>query len=73
MKKVLIPTKLDTIAASLLTEKSYTVVQDADRSLNELAAEHKDTEVLIVRSEKVTPEIIDALPELKLVVRAGAG
>ena len=73
MKKVLIPTKLDTVAANLLTEKSYTVVQDADRSLNELAAEHKDTEVLIVRSEKVTPEIIDALPELKLVVRAGAG
>jgi D-3-phosphoglycerate dehydrogenase / 2-oxoglutarate reductase len=73
MKKVLIPTKLDTVAASLLTEKSYTVVQDADRPLNELAAEHKDTEVLIVRSEKVTPEIIDALPELKLVVRAGAG
>lgn len=28
---------------------------------------------LIVRSEKVTPEIMDALPSLKLVVRAGAG
>jgi D-3-phosphoglycerate dehydrogenase len=73
MKKVLIPTKLDTVAAGYLKEKSYEVVQDADRSLMELAAEHKDTNVLIVRSEKVTPEIIDALPELKLVVRAGAG
>ncbi len=73
MKKVLIPTKLDVVAANLLTGKSYEVVQDAERSLAELAAEHKDTEVLIVRSEKVTAEIIDALPKLKLVVRAGAG
>ena len=73
MKKVLIPTKLDKVAADLLAEKSYNVVQDADRSLEELVAEHKDTQVIIVRSEKVTAEIIDALPELKLVVRAGAG
>ena len=28
---------------------------------------------MIVRSEKVTAEIIDALPELKIIVRAGAG
>ncbi|MDD5728070.1 MAG: 3-phosphoglycerate dehydrogenase family protein [Victivallales bacterium] len=73
MRKVLIPTKLDTVAADLLKGKSYNVIQDADRSLEELAVEHKDTQVLIVRSEKVSPEIIDALPELKLVVRAGAG
>ncbi|MFA6715381.1 MAG: 3-phosphoglycerate dehydrogenase family protein [Victivallaceae bacterium] len=73
MKNVLIPTKLDTIAASLLREKGYEVVQDAERSLDELVAEYKKTEVLIVRSEKVTPGIIDVLPELKLVVRAGAG
>ena len=73
MKKVLIPTKLDTVAANLLKDKSYNVVQDADKPLDELAKIHPDTNVLIVRSEKVTPEIIDALPELKLVVRAGAG
>jgi D-3-phosphoglycerate dehydrogenase len=29
--------------------------------------------VVIVRSEKITPELIDLLPELKLIVRAGAG
>ncbi|MCP3966168.1 MAG: hypothetical protein GY750_04350 [Lentisphaerae bacterium] len=73
MRKVLIPTKLDKFAAGLLTEKGYQVVQDADSSLNELVKVHSDTEVLIVRSEKVTQEIIDALPQLKLVVRAGAG
>ena len=73
MTKVLIPTKLDTAAANLLKETKYDVVQDADKPLEELAKEHADTNVLIVRSEKVTPEIIDALPKLKLVVRAGAG
>jgi D-3-phosphoglycerate dehydrogenase len=73
MKKVLIPTKLDTIAADLLKEKGYDVVQSTDESLEELVKAHANTEVLIVRSEKVTSEIIDALPELKLVVRAGAG
>jgi len=73
MKKVLIPTKLDTAAANLLQENGYNVVQNADASLEDLVKVNANTEVLIVRSEKVTPEIIDALPELRLVVRAGAG
>jgi len=71
--KVLIPTKLDKAAAKLLADNGYTVVQDAAKKLPELAAEHPDANVLIVRSEKVTPAEIDALPQLKLIVRAGAG
>jgi len=71
--KVLIPTKLDKAAAKLLSDNGYEVVQDSAKKLNELAAEHPDTNVLIVRSEKVQQEHIDALPQLKLVVRAGAG
>ena len=73
MRKVLIPTKLDRFAADLLTQKGYEVVLDPAKPLNEQAAAHPDAEVLIVRSEAVTPEIIDALPKLKLIVRAGAG
>lgn len=73
MKNVLIPTKLDSAAATLLKENGYNVVQDADTALDELVKTNANAEVLIVRSEKVTPEIIDALPELRLVVRAGAG
>ncbi|MCF6174364.1 MAG: ACT domain-containing protein [Victivallaceae bacterium] len=73
MKKVLIPTKLDTFAAKLLRQNGFEVVQDADRELNVLVAENSDAAVLIVRSEKITADIIDALPKLKLVVRAGAG
>ena len=73
MKKVLIPTKLDNIAQDILKAQGYQVVQDSDTDLMTLLAAHQDAEALIVRSEKVTPEVIDALPKLKTVVRAGAG
>ncbi|MFZ4396063.1 MAG: phosphoglycerate dehydrogenase [Kiritimatiellia bacterium] len=74
MKKVLIPTKLDSIAAEILrTHGSYAVVQDAKTALPELAAANPDAHALIVRSEKVTAAVMDALPQLKVVVRAGAG
>ena len=33
----------------------------------------KDADALIVRSDKVTPEVLDAATNLKIVVRAGAG
>lgn len=73
MRKVLIPTKLETLAADILQAAGYQVIQDAETPLADQAAQHPDAAVLIVRSEKVTPDIIDALPSLKLVVRAGAG
>ena len=73
MNKVLIPTKLSDVAANTLKTAGYEVIQDADTPLEKQVAAHPDTVALIVRSEKVTPEIMDALPSLKLVVRAGAG
>ncbi len=74
MKKVLIPTKLDAIAADILkADGDYEVVQDASTPFPELAAANADAYALIVRSEKVTPEIMDAIPSLKVVIRAGAG
>ena len=74
MKKVLIPTKLDPVAKQLLeTNGNYSVVQDESGDLASLAAQNPDTYALLVRSEKVTAEIIDALPSLKVVIRAGAG
>ena len=38
-----------------------------------LPAEIRDNEILIVRSTKVTPAVIDAGTSLKLIIRAGAG
>ena len=74
MKKVLIPTKLNKVAAEVLTANgNYQVIQDESVSLEDLAGRHKDAYALIVRSEKVSPEVIDMLPELKVIVRAGAG
>ena len=40
---------------------------------SELVAAVADAEALIIRSDKVTAEVIAAAPKLKIVVRAGAG
>ena len=74
MKKILIPTKLNSIAREMLNNHGgYAVVQDDSTDLEALVAEHSDAHALIVRSEKVTPEIMATLPSLKVVIRAGAG
>ncbi len=74
MKKVLIPTKLDAIAAETLeAHEGFCVVQDAETGLETLVDAHPDAYALIVRSDKVTSGIIDRLPGLKVIVRAGAG
>lgn len=74
MKKVLIPTKLDLVAKKLLEDNgNYSVVQDDTADLAALSAQNPDTYALLVRSEKVTAEIMDALPALKVIIRAGAG
>lgn len=49
----------------LLVEK-YADITEAKKAV-------ADADALIVRSDKVTPELIDAAPNLKIVVRAGAG
>ncbi len=74
MKKVVIPTKLDGVVAQILGDHGgYEVVADSERDISDIAADNSDAYALIVRSEKVTAEVIDALPNLKVVIRAGAG
>ena len=73
MKKVIIPTKLDKEVSRILGDAGFEVVQNPEKAVADLAAENTDAEVIIVRSEKVTPEVMDKLPNLRLVVRAGAG
>ncbi len=73
-KKVLIPTKLDKVAREILEKNGhYTVIQEEKTDLLTLARQHPDAYAVIVRSEKVTAEIMDALPNLKIVMRAGSG
>ena len=74
MKKVLIPTKLNAVAADILkAHGGYEVVQDTNTPLDEQVKAHADVYALIVRSEKVPATVQDALPQLKVVIRAGAG
>ncbi|OVE82232.1 hypothetical protein BVY04_01560 [bacterium M21] len=73
MHNVLIPTKLDLVAGDVLKEHGFNVVQDSDTDFSELIAANPETTALIVRSEKVPAEVIDQFPNLRLVVRAGAG
>lgn len=40
---------------------------------SELIAAVADVDALIIRSDKVTAEVLDAAKQLKIVVRAGAG
>lgn len=42
-------------------------------SQDELIAAVKDADAMIVRSDKITPEVLNAANNLKIVVRAGAG
>lgn len=85
-RKVLIPTKLDAIAKDLLVANgNYEVVQepipkddakDAAKSeawLKAFAGRNPDAYALIVRSEKIKSAVIDLLPQLKVIIRAGAG
>lgn len=72
-RKVIIPTKLDPVVKEILTGAGFSAVQEAETAPMDLAKANPDAEAVIVRSEKITPEVMDALPSLKLVVRAGAG
>ena len=62
--KILSPTKLDKAAAATLMAAGYDVVQDDSAPIEELVASNPDAAGIIVRSEKVTPAIIDSLPGL---------
>jgi len=59
---------------SILKEANYEVVRlEMYTDKAELLAAVADVDALIIRSDKVTAEVLDAAKQLKIVVRAGAG
>ena len=59
---------------SILKEANYEVVRlEKYTDKAELLAAVADVDALIIRSDKVTAEVLDAAKQLKIVVRAGAG
>jgi len=58
----------------ILTEAGHEVVKlEKYAEQKDLVAAVKDIEAMIIRSDKVTEEVMAAAPKLKIVVRAGAG
>lgn len=80
MKKILVATEKPFAAEAIKGIKA-----EIESAGNELALLEKYTDkaqlleavktadAMIVRSDKITPEVLDAAPNLKIVVRAGAG
>lgn len=80
MKKVLVATEKPFAKAAV--DQIEKIVKDAGYEFAllekytdkaQLLDAVKDANAMIVRSDKVTREVIEAAPELKIVVRAGAG
>lgn len=72
--KVLIPDKVNEKATKILEEAGFEVDNKPGISVEELISVCSDVDAMIVRSGiKITPEVIDAATNLKLVVRAGVG
>ncbi|MBU8901443.1 MAG: hypothetical protein KOO69_01750, partial [Victivallales bacterium] len=70
---ILIADKLSSKALSELEKMGAQISFNPDLSAEDLPLHVKDTEILIVRSTKVTAETISAAPMLSLIIRAGAG
>ncbi len=73
MPRVLIATKLDTVAREILEAAGIEVEVRPGIGEQELAGAIKGFHGLLVRSEKVTAGVLDAADELQAVVRAGTG
>ncbi len=80
MKKLLVATEKPFAAAAIAQIKAITEAAGYSLSLlekyvssDELKTAAAEVNALIVRSDKVTADIVDAAKELQIVVRAGAG
>lgn len=80
MKKILVATEKPFAAAAIAQIKAITEAAGYSLSLlekyvsaDELQTAVADVDALIVRSDKVTADVVDAAKELQIVVRAGAG
>ena len=72
--KIVISDPLPDSAAALLREQGWTVDARSGRPLEDLLTDIADADGLIVRSAtKVTRQLIDAAPRLRIVGRAGTG
>ena len=72
-EKPFAPAAVQGITNELKDAGHEVVLLEKYASTAELLEAVKDADAMIVRSDKVTPEVLDAAKQLKVVVRAGAG
>jgi D-3-phosphoglycerate dehydrogenase / 2-oxoglutarate reductase len=72
-EKAFVPVVVTQIREIAYSEKHDLVILENYRNVADLFNAVSDVDALLVRSDKVTPEVLDAAPRLKIVVRAGAG
>jgi D-3-phosphoglycerate dehydrogenase len=71
--KVLIADKLSEKTVIALKTLGIEVTVNPDLSADDLPGAVRDTDILVVRSTKVTQKAIDSAKKLSLIIRAGAG
>ncbi len=71
--KVLIADKLSSKAVAALKALGAEVRVNAELTSDDLPAAIKDSDILVVRSTKVTAKTIESAPNLSMIIRAGAG
>ena len=72
--KIVIADPLPKSASAVLREQGWTVDTQSARPLDKLLIDIADADALIVRSAtKVTSQVIEAAPTLKIIARAGTG
>ncbi len=71
--KILIADKLDTDSLKNLKAEGFQLIETRGLALESLPAVASEVTLLVVRSTLVPAAVIAALPDLKLIIRAGAG
>ncbi len=72
-EKPFAPSAVQGITIELKNAGHEVVLLEKYKETAELLEAVKDADAMIVRSDKVTPEVLDAAKQMKIVVRAGAG
>jgi len=71
--RVLLPQPLQTEGHDYLRAHGYEIVEGSGVQEDDIIADIKDCDAIIVRTVKITKRIIDAAPKLKIIARHGAG
>ena len=73
--KILLPQEIMSEGAKLLTDAGHTIIKGRGFETEDVLADMKEhkPEAMIVRITKITREVIEANPNLKVVARHGAG